>query len=556
MNFIRNLSIRNKLLLVSLIPLLTLLYFLTDSISNEIESRNNLQKVYNDVLEIEAIAKVKHQILQERGHSIAYLASSGVEEKSELFSQRVETDRAIFDLRQTLKNQEKSKLFPILDNMPEIRNAVNSLSADPDSVATVYTEMKTLLIDDVNKTYGRAEDTEIRSLLETHVFLLYSKGFLGQIRMWVHLAALSGSFQDNEFAEFASLKGKFEANLERFRKSASPELLNEYNRKMANPAIRITQALIDSVFNRSDAQIGFSADHWRVNITSFLEAHKELEDLSAVVIRQTAEDRLSAISGTLAKNMIITLLIILLIGLLLYYLIRYMVSSIMEIKQAADRIAEGDLDLSLSIKSRDEIGSLAGSFNRLIQVSREYAQAADVIGRGDYSPVVQVRGEEDILGASLNNMKINLQKLSQENKTRDWLLTGNSELNDLMRGEQEIRELAQAVVSKLTEYMNAQVGAIYLAENGQLKLTGSYAYKHRKDNNNILKYGEGLVGQAALEKKPIIFSEIPDDYVRINSGLGSARPKNIIVYPFLFDGQVKGVIEIGTAYEFSDNDMD
>ena len=66
--------------------------------------------------------------------------------------------------------------------------------------------------------------------------------------------------------------------------------------------------------------------------------------------------------------------------------------------------------------------------------------------------------------------------------------------------------------------------------------------------------GEGLVGQAALEAKPIIFGDVPDDYIRINSGLGNAVPKNILVYPLLYDGNVKGVIEIGTAKEISELD--
>jgi hypothetical protein len=148
---------------------------------------------------------------------------------------------------------------------------------------------------------------------------------------------------------------------------------------------------------------------------------------------------------------------------------------------------------------------------------------------------VPVRGAADTLGASLNNMKANLQDLSRENELRNWLLTGHSELNDLMRGEQEIRNLAQEVVRKLTVYLNGQLGAIYLAENGHLRLAGSYAFPHRKDNSNIFKPGEGLVGQAALEKKPIVFSSVPDDYVKIHSGLGHASPKNIVVYTFLYD---------------------
>jgi HAMP domain-containing protein len=70
-----------------------------------------------------------------------------------------------------------------------------------------------------------------------------------------------------------------------------------------------------------------------------------------------------------------------------------------------------------------------------------------------------------------------------------------------------------------------------------LRLIASYAYKERKHVANSFREGEGLVGQAALEKKPILLTNVPDDYIRITSGLGEAPPRNIIVLPILFEGR-------------------
>ncbi|MDQ4079815.1 MAG: ATP-binding protein, partial [Gemmatimonadota bacterium] len=84
-----------------------------------------------------------------------------------------------------------------------------------------------------------------------------------------------------------------------------------------------------------------------------------------------------------------------------------------------------------------------------------------------------------------------------------------------------------------------------------LKLLASYAYKARKHVGNRFIEGEGLVGQAALEKQPILLTNVPDDYVQITSGLGSAPPRNIIVLPILFEGEVKAVIELGSFNTFS-----
>src|SRR5204862_491749 len=84
-----------------------------------------------------------------------------------------------------------------------------------------------------------------------------------------------------------------------------------------------------------------------------------------------------------------------------------------------------------------------------------------------------------------------------------------------------------------------------------LKLIASYAFKERKSVANRFHLGEGLVGQAALEKKAILLTNVPDDYIRITSGLGEASPRNVIVLPVLFEGEVKAVIELASFLPFS-----
>lgn len=155
----------------------------------------------------------------------------------------------------------------------------------------------------------------------------------------------------------------------------------------------------------------------------------------------------------------------------------------------------------------------------------------------------------------ISNLR-SLKKAEQESYDKNWLLSGNFELNEKIRGEKEPTELSQAVIEQLCNYLKAQIGVIYLFENEQLNLAGSYAFHYRKQNTSIIKLGEGLLGQAALEKKTIIFTEIPDDYIKINSGLGNIIPKNIIMLPLLQDGVLKGIIEIGAVRAFSELDIE
>ncbi len=149
-----------------------------------------------------------------------------------------------------------------------------------------------------------------------------------------------------------------------------------------------------------------------------------------------------------------------------------------------------------------------------------------------------------------------LKKAEKESANKNWILSGNFQLNEVMRGERTEADLSQSIINLLCAYLEAQIGVIYLFDDTALKLMGSYAYNFRKENKTTVKIGEGLVGQAAAEKKMIVFTDVPDDYIRINSGLGNIMPKNLVILPLLHDGAVKGVIELGFAKPITDLKME
>lgn len=139
-----------------------------------------------------------------------------------------------------------------------------------------------------------------------------------------------------------------------------------------------------------------------------------------------------------------------------------------------------------------------------------------------------------------------LRQVSEENETRNWLLAGIGSLDDAMRGEPEISELSEKIITVLAKYSEAQIGVFYTADENQwLKLSGSYAFYNTKGDLNEFRPGEGLAGQVALEKKAAIFTGLPGDYIKIASGVGSAVPNSILIQPVLFEGELRGVIELG-----------
>jgi PAS domain S-box-containing protein len=140
---------------------------------------------------------------------------------------------------------------------------------------------------------------------------------------------------------------------------------------------------------------------------------------------------------------------------------------------------------------------------------------------------------------------------NQAMKEQIWLSAGQAHLSETMRGEQDIPTLANNIIRQLCHYLQAQVGVLYIRNGESLNLIGSYAYTRRKHLANEFKIGEGVVGQAAQEKQPILLTQVPPDYVTITSGLGETPPRHIFVTPFLYEARVVGVIELGTLTEFS-----
>ncbi|HEX5073493.1 MAG TPA: HAMP domain-containing protein [Gemmatimonadaceae bacterium] len=203
----------------------------------------------------------------------------------------------------------------------------------------------------------------------------------------------------------------------------------------------------------------------------------------------------------------------------------------------------------------DSVNLLAN--NLTVQV-RSIADVATAVTRGDLSRqiTVQAQGELDELKKNINQMIANLKNTTEANAEQDWLKTNLAKFSRMMQGQKDLDTVARLIMSELTPLVQARQGAFFIMEQenghgGALRLIASYAYKERKHLNNVWQLGEGLVGQAAIEKKPILLTNVPPDYIQITSGLGEAPPRNIIVLPILFEGDVKAVVELASFLPFS-----
>jgi HAMP domain-containing protein/signal transduction histidine kinase/CheY-like chemotaxis protein len=205
------------------------------------------------------------------------------------------------------------------------------------------------------------------------------------------------------------------------------------------------------------------------------------------------------------------------------------------------------------------VNELAGNLTRQV---RAIGDVATAVTKGDLtqSITVEARGEVALLKDNLNQMIATLAATTRVNKDQDWLKTNLARFTRMLQGQRDLLTVAKQVLSSLAEVVEAQHGAFYMSERSGgrtvLRLFASYASTRRHREIATFELGEGLVGQAAAERKRILVTEVPSDYVQVESALGSAPPLNIVVVPVLFEGDVKGVIELASFHRFKEIQLD
>jgi CHASE3 domain sensor protein len=317
---------------------------------------------------------------------------------------------------------------------------------------------------------------------------------------------------------------------------------------------------------------------------------KTLDRIGPVIAKNVEDVKLSikAVQDKLGPeliskiNMINTLILIVgvisivITALLSFWLTRSIIGPIKKLISVLDVYGTGDTSVRADTNNKDEIGYLAEKFNTMFEkINRSgqilktselkyrqlFNKLQESIRNKEYSFRFTPDSKKDDLSISLNNMLETLSKAENETNNNNWLKTGQADLSRTVSGERDITELCRVAITFIAEYVGAQVGTFFIknseeGEKEEYSLIANYAFRKRKGLANRFKPGEGLAGQAALEKAKILFTEIPRDYIKIESSLGSTTPTNIFVLPLVYENDVKGVIEIGSVKPYTELELD
>ncbi|HEY7567931.1 MAG TPA: response regulator, partial [Gemmatimonadaceae bacterium] len=272
-------------------------------------------------------------------------------------------------------------------------------------------------------------------------------------------------------------------------------------------------------------------------------------------------------------------------------------------------VADGDLKQSLTVKAKGEVAALAETINNMTitlatfadqvtTVAREVgvegrlggqayvpgaagtwkdltsnvnllaanltgqvraiADVATAVTKGDLTRAIQVdaRGEVAELKDNINTMITNLRLTTERNTEQDWLKTNLARFTGMLQGQRDLVTVGQLLLSELVPLVAAHQGVIYqmdTLDEPHLKLLASYANMADMGYPDRMRLGDGFIGQCVVEKRRILVTDVPTDAVPVGSILlgPGVLPRNIVVFPVMFENEIKAVLGLASLHEFA-----
>ncbi len=259
-------------------------------------------------------------------------------------------------------------------------------------------------------------------------------------------------------------------------------------------------------------------------------------DNKAVEFLQAAQLKLNQTIQTFWVLTVILSIFILIIG---WLTIKNIAPPIQNIAHALKALSLGEIDFEWHPSNRnDELGRIEESLNALKTSTIYMTNHARNIANGYYNLEVKMRSDNDVLGLSM-------AKMSQSLKATLFINKGMSGLNNVIRGNLSLDELSQNILNFICHYTETEMACLYIVKDKNIHCISTYAFPYGEQTKSGFMVGEGLVGEAALQKKTMTYSNVNNDYLRIESAIGSTRIKTTNIIPILRNDEAFVLVELG-----------
>lgn len=283
---------------------------------------------------------------------------------------------------------------------------------------------------------------------------------------------------------------------------------------------------------------------------------------NAITFVPKASFNLSYMIDNMSGFLIGILVVLILSALVIHTLSKAISKSINTLKINVEDLSKGELPDIREAGMQNEIGDMTRAIKVLVQGMRGTAQFAEQIGKGNFKSEYKALSGSDVLGRSLLAMRDNLIVLESEDQKRKWANEGFALFGEILRVHQsDLKDLSETLIVNLSKYLRSNQGMFYILNSSDtanpfLELTAAYAWNRKKYLQARISKGEGLTGQCWQEQELIVIRSVPEEFIKITSGIGEALPRNVVYLPLKSAEEIHGVIELASFEEFEPYQLD
>jgi hypothetical protein len=296
-----------------------------------------------------------------------------------------------------------------------------------------------------------------------------------------------------------------------------------------------------------------------------IELTKGLQSVIADQEKKIAEAQIEKEASYAALTWLLILMIVAFIATTIAAYInvrKRIVTPIVTIRDSMVELGRGKIVKLQPQQRKDEVGQMHNAMVNLTNGISVKSAFAVNIGEGKYDEHFELLSEEDSMGQALITMRDNLKRNAEEERKRNWVVAGIAKFSELLRNQdQDLQKFGDQVLSFTIKYVEANQGRLYIVNDdtkGQeyLQMIGCYAWDKKKFIDQRIELGDGLTGQCWQEGEPVYMTNVPENYVKITSGLGRANPRNIFIVPLKVNETCYGILEMASFKILEDFERD
>ncbi len=389
MRFINNLSIKSKLLILSIVPIVVILVLSFMELKSSFNQYMQNLSLRDSVQLSVKISNLVHELQKERGRTAGFLSSKGQKFSSEIKEQRKLTDERISELNQFLSNFDKNSLsnqgrnnletaIDLLSKIQERRNQIDNFEISLPGALKYYTTMNGKFLDTIGSIAENSTDSSITKELTSYTNFLLSKERAGIERAVLSATFAKDMFPEGFFVKLITLITEQKAFLKSFKITAPDKFLEYYQKTVQGKAVEEVNRMRRIAISKANiGGFGIDPSYWFKTITEKINLLKDVEnymsknlisDIGNIVHRERIE------MSFFSVILLFTLGTVIFIGSMIKLSINKSVSNI---ENSLNYIGTNkDFSQSIELNSKDEIGRIGEAINKLLSLLRNLVNIA------------------------------------------------------------------------------------------------------------------------------------------------------------------------------------